>query len=448
MHVHNQSRYSFTKNRHSQSSLVDALSARHKAIKALQGRLERQKFMGHEERPFGTEKDALFATVIFFINFTIIDTGKDGWRAHMRAAGKLVEAYLSLSADSPSSEAPACVIQMSLNENGADGSRSLSLKTEQISKPHKSQPRSSLPPVSQSSLFDCVAADFIAYYVWSGTLDTLTYSAQKKCYNIPSIDIDLGNILPLLVRTEANSYHSCPAHLLLMILRTSILAREILSNGTDHPNRPTIEQLDSCEKLLMEMQSLDTQAWAVEICNRNVRILGSVDEDEVRIRTHIALTYQATAFLYMLLVVPELQEHIWSKHSSTKGEMQADLPPLLSAEDYASTALQLLSSIPPASPLYKYTTWPVFMTGVGAVMPERRAWVMARMQTMLGLCQWGMLCSAMETLTEIWKLRDAEMVMGHSDSDMAIGEKSDAEQLRNDNWLVQLRNLSIDCLIV
>ena len=440
MHFYSQTRYAtLAKGGHSQAcanSLVDALSARHRAIKALHALLERQKLVGLENASAG-DNDALFATVVFFINFTLIDTGKDGWRAHMRAAGRLVETYLCLSADPPS---PEYLIQMTLNDNGPDGAHSLNAAAHQISNAPQPQYLSSLPSIRQSSLFDCIAADFIAYYVWSGTLDTLTYSAQRDCYNIPSIDIDLDNILPLLLRTESNSYHSCPAHLLLMILRTSILAREILSDGIGHP---TVEQLDSCALLLMEMQSFNTHAWAVEICDKNVRILGYVDEDEVRLRTHIASTYQATAFLYMLLAVPGLQDHVRGKYAD-----RSDVIPLLSAEDYASTALQLLSSIPLASPLYKYTAWPVFMTGVGAALPDRRAWVMERMQTMLGLCPWGMLRSAMETLTEIWKLRDSEIPTSRGDGDMSTGEVTDTDQVCNNSWLVQLRGLSIDCLIV
>ncbi len=422
-------------------TLVDALRARHKAITALQQFLGRPRLTESSEDIPG-ERDAVFATIVFFVNFSLVDTGRDGWRAHMRAAGKLVEALNCLAIGPPPSDNS---IPLALHSEEIDGASSSNTSASLTRHAYLPQYPVLPSPSGQSNVLDFIASDFLAYYVWSGTLDTLTFSAQKTGYNMSSIDVDPASILPVLIRTEANSYHSCPAHLLVRVLRMSLLAKEILSSGLGFP---TTEQLDSAAELFIEVQSFDTQAWAEKICASNVRTLGYVDEHEPRFRTHIALTYRATACLYLLLVLPSLQEHMRSAHSNGSAS-DGDRPPALpNTEDYAATILELLSTIPPASPLFRYTTWPVWMTGVETALPERRAWVMGRLQAMLSCCQWGMLESAMETLTKIWQLRDAEKAASVTDGHVITGETSSPEMVDRDNWLVQLRGLEIDCLIV
>ncbi|RYP91779.1 hypothetical protein DL770_002123 [Monosporascus sp. CRB-9-2] len=175
------------------------------------------------------------------------------------------------------------------------------------------------------------------------------------------------------------------------------------------------------------MHCFDTQAWANEIYARNLMAFGVVDKAEVHLRAHIATTYRTTACLYMLLIAPGLQSYMRRRAQSRVAE-DDHLPTLLNTEDYAATTLKLLSFVPAASPLFKYTTWPVFMTGVETALPERRAWVMGRMQAMLDLCPWGMLTAAMETLTEIWLLRDAATAASEGGDCVVSGDAPDTEQ--------------------
>ncbi|RYP57712.1 hypothetical protein DL769_009326 [Monosporascus sp. CRB-8-3] len=182
------------------------------------------------------------------------------------------------------------------------------------------------------------------------------------------------------------------------------------------------------------MHCFDTQAWANEIYARNLMAFGIVDKVEVHLRAHIATTYRTTACLYMLLIAPGLQSYMRRRAQSCAAE-DDHLPTLLNTEDYAATTLKLLSFVPAASPLFKYTTWPVFMTGVETALPERRAWVMGRMQAMLDLCPWGMLTAAMETLTEIWQLRDSATAASEGGDCVVAGDAPDTEQSPKMNWL-------------
>ncbi|RYP72501.1 hypothetical protein DL771_004141 [Monosporascus sp. 5C6A] len=183
------------------------------------------------------------------------------------------------------------------------------------------------------------------------------------------------------------------------------------------------------------MHCFDTQAWANEIYTRNLMAFGVVDKVEVHLRAHIATTYRTTACLYMLLIAPGLQSYM-RRRAQSRAAGDDHVPTLLNTEDYAATTLKLLSFVPAASPLFKYTTWPVFMTGVETALPERRAWVMERMQAMLDLCPWGMLTAAMETLTEIWRLRDAATAASEGGDCVVSGDPPDTGQSPKMNWLL------------
>jgi hypothetical protein len=125
----------------------------------------------------------------------------------------------------------------------------------------------------------------------------------------------------------------------------------------------------------------------------------------------------------------------------------SDLPFLPTTGDFVTTILQHLSLIPISSPLFRYTTWPVFMTGVEAASPKHRAWVLERLQNMWDLCPWGMIKSAMGTLTEIWQLRDGIEKDLSNRGDTMTGSVLETEHA-DSNWLIQLRTLGTDFLIV
>jgi hypothetical protein len=88
-------------------ALIDALHSRQEAIQALMVVLQRPRGDTAKEQ---SEQDALLATVLFFVNFSLIDSGKDGWKDHLTAAGRLLAtqwlaptAQTSATDDRPSS---------------------------------------------------------------------------------------------------------------------------------------------------------------------------------------------------------------------------------------------------------------------------------------------------------------------------------------------------------
>ncbi|KAI1491702.1 fungal-specific transcription factor domain-containing protein [Biscogniauxia mediterranea] len=420
-------------------ALVDALWARQKSIQALLGVLERCRDTGWN-RTNRSEKDALLATVLFFLNFDLIDSGGDGWREHLKAAGKLLSTHFL----QPPSTTPAS--QGNPVSEATEKDKSVISATPSAVEPFE-------PSLCSRALGACdyVASDTVAYYIWSHALDSIACSTQDSGPGFGLFEWDTTNILNILLRTEANSYHSCPSHMMHMLLRASHIAHAVKSQ--EH-GIPSWEHMDQFIALMKEVQSFDIDEWAADICVRNAAVYGAVDDLELSLRKHVAATYRSAICLYILLVAPGLQAEIRRREQRSSDDSALLLPTLPDADDLATTILHHLSFIPSSSPLFKYTTWVVFVTGVEAESPARRAWVLARLQAMRVFCPWGMLTAAIDTLGDIWRLRDRRSPKNLGVEVEVGGERDDDQEMQrrngkhHDDWLVTLNGMKIDCLIV
>ncbi|OTA65991.1 hypothetical protein K449DRAFT_431453 [Hypoxylon sp. EC38] len=422
-------------------ALVDALRARHRAIKSLQAVIEHQKDLSDVELD-EAERDALLAAVLFFVNFALIDSGKGGWRAHMKFVGRLLSMRTSISSESrcPLTEMP---------NSESDLKPYLDLVTFEplISLSFAHQPVSTSRSLS---IRDYIASDSMAYYIWSNALDSLISSGTRAASTPIEFDGHYTEILPILLRTEANSYHSCPSRLLYAIFRTSQLAKDLRSNETGLLND---HQMQSCLELLEEVQAFDCDAWADQVCTKIVAETGFLDEAELGYRKHIAATFRAAVCLYILLVAPEVRSQ--ALHLAPHNKIgHYPMPILTNTAELATTVFYHLSFIPTNSPLFKFATWPIFLTGVETADCSRRAWVLDRLRDMRDLCPWGMLTSTMETLVEIWRIRDGARapIIEEPETDESAQTETSMTlphgTQNSHNWLMMLQGLEIDCLIV
>ncbi|KAI1174495.1 hypothetical protein F4777DRAFT_382265 [Nemania sp. FL0916] len=501
-----------------QNALVDALRARQEAIQALIGIIQTQ---GQQcsTRQSQTDQDALLATVLFFVNFTLIDSGRDGWKHHLTAAGRLLSIRAPAGDDDRSTELNLAS-SSPCRLDPVDATKTLppqgSLLFPDNDQLHQQQPLAAC---------DYVASDTVAYFIWNCALESLVPSRPTSSpsyvhgrkdedenedddgdnddyYAAQPLTWDVQRVLQILSRTEANSYHSCPAHLLGIVLRVARLAQAKPNKSSSSLPQSFCNkaQMDAYIALLREAETFDVEAWAQGVSTHVRGMLGvdvnvgvdvgvGVDEDELRLRTHIAATYRAAVCLYILLVAPGLSAevrrrrellynthnthpttttttspistpHIYPATTTTATELET-LPTLPTTRDLATTIAQCLSYIPKTSPLFKYTVWPVFLTGVDAASPARRQWVLNRLRAMRDLCPWGMMTSAMETLAEIWRLRDgagAGAGVGeyyvrdasglHVGTSQGVVVEGIDEDDGGGDWLTRLHGLRIDCLIV
>lgn len=109
--------------------------------------------------------DLILATIILFINYDLIESGKDKWKVHMEGARKLIH-----------------------------------LLGTPAYQPHE-----------MSKLRICLLSDFLVFYILGSTFSYTT---------IPKLIPDSIDIEPILQYAETNNYLSCPAPLLRIMLQS------------------------------------------------------------------------------------------------------------------------------------------------------------------------------------------------------------------------------------
>ncbi|KAI1820714.1 fungal-specific transcription factor domain-containing protein [Xylaria intraflava] len=424
-----------------QNALVDALTARQDATRELIAFIDHRRA---DDRHAESQADraALLATILFFVNFTLIDSGKDGWKNHLTVAGKLlftdVPPPVSLLLRAEDQEPPG-------NHHHPPSPMDLSF----LSSPTTTQeiPGASCQPLTAC---DYVASDTVAYSIWSCVLESLlppSYPspAHSPDYTPHSLTLDAAEVLRILSRTEDNSYHSCPARLMGILLQTARITQHIKTSGYRSPNTA---HMDVYLSLLKEAETFDVNGWAAGVSRHIVGMLGVVNEQELALRRHAAATYRATVCLYILLVAPGLPAEI-RRRAQLGHQDTASLPTTLATEDLTATIFRELSFIPKTNPLFKFTLWPVFLMGIDAVSEDHRAWVVERLRAMRDAYPWGIIPSAMEVLARVWKLRDGGAESDTNDAGLPDAE-ADMRGVGEEGygWLARIQGLRIDCLIV
>ncbi|KAB5518092.1 acriflavine sensitivity control protein acr-2 [Coniochaeta sp. 2T2.1] len=147
------------------AELVHALSARGQAIRQLRAAMAR---ITDENR------SPILATVVFLVNFDLVDSGRGTWKAHLDAAGVLIN---SLHGPSSKKATPA-------NTVGLDS--------------------------TMARLVDVVIADCLTYHILGSTLAEVDERAASVYDNI--------DISAVLHRAEAYSYHCCPPTILQIVV--------------------------------------------------------------------------------------------------------------------------------------------------------------------------------------------------------------------------------------
>lgn len=141
--------------------LVDALSAKDKAIRLLHSAIDRAT---------PASQTTILTAIVFFVNLDLIESGKGVWDTHIKAAEILIS---------------------SLHRPG-----------EHVSSP--------LTPLA-----DAIAADCLTYRILGSTI-----SAAGSTADVVRDSIDVVSVLQ---RGETHSYHCCPPFIMKVILLTSQL---------------------------------------------------------------------------------------------------------------------------------------------------------------------------------------------------------------------------------
>ncbi|OJJ64741.1 hypothetical protein ASPSYDRAFT_26720 [Aspergillus sydowii CBS 593.65] len=182
-------------------AMVDALSAKHKALILLRHALED---MSH------IDVDMVAAVVHLFIIFELISPGEDEWKAHVEGALRLISYLHTLEIRHAS---PAALVR------------------------------------------DCVTSDCLTYYILGSSLMNTTTLSDP--FLLP------GDIIASLTRAEVTSYLSLPTPLLQTLFKACELSNRV-SLGEMLGADPT-PLLNQANDLLNTVQSFDVYAWAATL---------------------------------------------------------------------------------------------------------------------------------------------------------------------------------------
>ncbi|KAF2201596.1 hypothetical protein GQ43DRAFT_371055 [Delitschia confertaspora ATCC 74209] len=188
--------------------------------------------------------DIILAAVILFINYDLIESGKDSWKVHFQGARKLI----SLLGDA----------------------RGLGIQTQHL---------------PMSKLRTCLLADSIVFFILGSTL---TFSNGSPQQLIPDT-LDLDTILQY---AETNNYLSCPAPLLRIMLKSFKIPDARIFETTT----PFIE--DQVGSLLEEVLAFDAVVWASE------SFQPISPHENLSKRVCIASAHRAAVCLYIARVLP------------------------------------------------------------------------------------------------------------------------------------------------
>lgn len=379
------------------AKLLDALAAKHKAIVLIKDALEN---LGPHN--YG---DVLTA-VVYLVNFDLVDSGRDSWQAHIAAAGRLM-AMLR----------PAAAVNA-----GAGGSATSPM----------SGGRTADSPIE--TLRDYVMSDCLTFFILGSTLGSWQGTRAAEVFD--SLDI-----VSMLLRAEANTYHSCPSEILAAILRSSQLAAEMRRDDGGGWG-PSPSQKEAAAGLMRQLCGFDARRWAESIVAAHG--YGTADDpdtlDKVRGREHMACAHRSAACAYLLMAAFEAFEG---------GGDHVVQVTRTATEGFASDIFQHLACIAETDMLFKGSVWPTFILGALTADPDRRAWVLRRLEQMwLTICPWGYVKTAVDTLVALWQIRDGREQSLSSDAVFGGALVADGREAMRGGWLSELRALKINCLIV
>lgn len=231
-----------------------------------------------------------------------------------------------------------------------------------------------------------------SYHILGSTLASGPWAAQITHYAF--------ELLPVLKRTEVNSYLSCPSEILQIILSASQLSYE--TPCTDW----TLSAADKALMLIDEALEFDIPAWATQLQQAS-------NATDVESRIHVASAHRSAVCLYILQALP-----------------LARAVRAVDTQFMVDDILSHLSQISEEDPYFKASSWPTFIAGAETRDAEKRTWTMTRLMEIWTVCPWGYVFTAIEMLKATWQMQDAR--------------PEDEET----NWLRDLKAMGFENLIV
>ncbi|EFR03821.1 acriflavine sensitivity control protein acr-2 [Nannizzia gypsea CBS 118893] len=253
------------------------------------------------------DPEVVLTAILLSINYELVSSGKDDWKVHVEGAQKLID-YFGLPKRTDLSSA-------------------------------------------MSALRDHVVSDCLIYYILGST-----FSARKPNMGSTTSCYPFTDVLPLLERAEANSYMSCPAFLLHVMLSASHLSNVEKITGYEE---------EQARYLMERASTFNTNTWAASV-------QGISSHNDFESRAHVASAHKSAVCLYIHQAVPS-----------------ANLMDECSRKAMVEDIIGHLSFILPGNLLLKGTSWPTFIAGAESRDPAQRAWIVARLNDLWEILPWA-----------------------------------------------------------
>ena len=291
-----------------------------------------------------TEIDVILAVVLLFIEYELIDTGRDIWRYHINGARTIIERLCGSEFWTQADMSPLrrCLISNCL-----------------VYIAPFDYPLFSHTDLSCTS-FDTVGSALICS---TGLVPSATFSTGAQS---------------LLQDEEGNHCSSFPTKLL-----------ELLRTGAQLslPNHPSYSSSSAKQEealyLLSTAISFDPLTWATKLQPHS-------PTTDLKYRRHVASAHRAAVCIYLSRVLKSFAPTTQLPHN---------------LEAFVADVIRNLSVIRPSNPLFKATTWPAFIAGAETHDPESQKWVAVRFQELWDVEPWGLLRGASEVVDRIWASR-------------------------------------------
>ncbi|KEF62003.1 uncharacterized protein A1O9_03575 [Exophiala aquamarina CBS 119918] len=322
----------------------DAFNAEQKALQALREAPQPTR---------GVERDVILSTILLFINFELMSSGKNRWKVHVEGARKIIANF----------------------------------------QPHKES-----ADTETGMLHDYVVADCLIYYVLGSAFSSPKPDSESDKQHLKLIE--------MLERGELNSYLSCPAGFLQIILLASHFSRPVQNPLHNRSAGDGGFQLQRGLELMNKVNSFDLNAWAAGV-------QGLALQNDYPSRLHVASAHRSAICLYINRAV-------------ASGALLDETGVQMLVAD----TIDHLSYIRPGNHLLKSTSWPTFIAGIEARDPKQQRWAVEHLSALWGMLPWGYIHTAVEMLAMTWGLNAADRV------NKAVRRESWPKLLFGKDWIV------------
>jgi Fungal specific transcription factor domain/Fungal Zn(2)-Cys(6) binuclear cluster domain len=297
--------------------------------------------------------EIVLASVLLFVEFELIDSGRDDWRFHINAAKGLID---SLQSSCP------------LRQGNVSRMRSCLVSNCAVYV---------CVPILTPTKMSCRLTNRLKWIRYDILGSTLAHSIPYEALHTSSTQL-----LSALESAETNNYLSCPAILLQLVLTATKLSHSIPWDLAMDPTRMTSTPAQQISLLLLTARAFDAVVWAMDLQKFS-------PHKDAEKRIHIASAHKAAVCIYISRA---------SSLFSQAVDPGDDLEPLV------ADIVHHLSFVTCDDGLFKATSWPAFIAGVETKDLPSQEWAVKRLYEVWEFCPWGYIQSAVEIIDMIqWK---------------------------------------------